>query len=374
MSGPLEKIGQELDNLAAEYEAHFAGKPRNTRNPDNLAKLITRMRELLGRIEALPDSPDNGKPNGQKDPEKDRLLDAVQGNLRVYEAERVAIVEAKAAGPEFEEMAELSSHANFIFARYARHFAGQSRTTRDMGLLAELIEELELVEVRMAEVVERSPIALLKNDLALVQRTLEMYRVEEGQIERVQSPSEPEVHANVLANLANGQMRIYRVHFAGRSRMSRRPGLLQRVIAGLSRIHRSMTGLSRAGLNAEFNQKNIAVVEGSLRMYQGELGEIRKVRQEASLEQLMAALSQEANLLFEEYGKGFAGKDRKGVDLQALSDLCDRLGEVRRQMRDLSRAKVDEDNDRNLQVVGQQLGLFEQEYERVRQAQQPPAS
>ena len=365
----LEKFGQELDNIAAEYEAGFAGKPRNTRNPDNLTKLIGRTRDLLARIDAFPAPGDEAGKADHK-----RLHEAVAGNLQIYEAEKVAVLEAKAAGPDFEEMAELSTHANFVFARYLRHFAGQSRATRDLGLMGEMLDELEAVEKGMIEIVARQPQSSMKNDLAVVQKNLQMYRLERGEIEKAQNPTEPDTLASTLANLANGQIKLYRDHFAGRSRLSRRPGLLQRMIGGLERIHAAMLGLRVRGFSAEYNEKNIAVVESSLRMYQSELVEVRKVRQEASLEQLMAALGEEANKHFEEYSKNFANKDRRTVDRQLLSDICDRLGEIRRQMRDLARAKADDDNDRNLEIVGEQLGLFEHEYDLIRQAQQPPPS
>ncbi len=359
------KIEQDLDNLAAEYEAHFASKPRNTRNPEALAKLLARMHELYQRVEALPPATDD-----EQRAEQARLREAIAGNLQVYEKERTAIVEARAIGPDFEEMAELSGNANFVFALYVRHFAKQSRNGRDLGLLSEMIEELEATEKRMADVVGRHPESGMKEDLALVRRNIEMYRAEWGEIEKAQKPPEPDALAGTLANLANGQMKLYRVHFAERSRLGRRPGLLQRMIGSLERIHGAMLGLKKAGFSAEYSEKNIGVVEGSLRMYQAELQEVRKVRQQASLEQLMAGLGEEANQIFQEYGKTFADKDRKSVDRQVLSDLCDRLGEIRRQMRDLARAKVDQDNDRNLEIVGEQLRLFEQEHDLIRVAQQ----
>ena len=84
----------------------------------------------------------------------------------------------------------------------------------------------------------------------------------------------------------------------------------------------------------------------------------------------MGMLGGAANDAFGEYRKDFEGKDRKTRDLQLLSDICDRLGEIRRQMDELSRTGPNENNDRNLEIVNAQLLGFESEWEQMKKIQE----
>src|SRR5581483_8402367 len=99
---------------------------------------------------------------------------------------------------------------------------------------------------------------------------------------RAAAAGTPEEQAGVLAQHANAQMAVYRAHFAGRSRLGRRPGLLSRLIDGL-RAHARMTALRTGGLKAEFNDRNLGIVEENLRTYEGELRAIRQLRGETGL-------------------------------------------------------------------------------------------
>jgi hypothetical protein len=59
------------------------------------------------------------------------------------------------------------------------------------------------------------------------------------------------------------------------------------------------------------------------------------------------------------------------VDLSVLSLLCDKLGEIARQMADLNRTEPTEMNERNLSIVMEQLAAFEQEYRESHHVQFP---
>jgi hypothetical protein len=209
-----------------------------------------------------------------------------------------------------------------------------------------------------------------RGDMELVENNREMYRRERGEIEKAQNEGTTEERASLLAELANGQFRAYQTHFAGRSRATRRPALLVRMIAQLKQIQDKMRKLKVGGLKSEPNDRNIGIVTEQIKMYENELDEIRKVRKSTSFEDLMGFLGGAANEQFAEYRKDFEGKDRKSRDLQLLSDICDRLGEVRRQMDELSRTGPNENNDRNLDIVNSQLSGFEREWEMVKQTQE----
>lgn len=370
MATLIESLGDEINQIAAAYESAFAGQSRASRNLDELDSLIRRVRSVLGRVDQIP--------SAARGADLASLREVAAGNLRIYESEREAIKAAKASGPDFEVFARLATTANFVFARYHRHFAGKDRMTRDLGLLAEMVEDLKQLRQRMAAVAAKNaknPSANFSRDVDLVGQNLEMYQGEIKAIADAQGMGTPEEQAGVLANLANDQFQIYRLHFAGQSRTTRRPALLQRVVDNLRRYRDRMAALRDGGLTVDFNGKNIEVVDGNLALYETELGEIRKARQQTAMGDIMGMLGASANELFEEYRKDFAGKSRGQVNQEQLGAMADKLGEIHRQMTDLGRAEENEMNERNLDVVQDQLAMFEREWEQVQalKAGQAPA-
>jgi hypothetical protein len=198
----------------------------------------------------------------------------------------------------------------------------------------------------------------------------QMYENEVAEIGRAHAAGTAEERASRLAVLANAQFELYRVHFAEQSRLTRRPPLLQRIIANLQRVRNAMRELVVSGTAAKNNKANIGIVDENLRLYQNELAEIRKVRQNTPIADILANLGGAANEIFDAYRKGFSGKDRRNIDLAALGALNDKLGEIARQMADLGRTQRLEMNERNLAIVLEQLGKFETEYAACATAQQ----
>jgi hypothetical protein len=364
MATPLvQSLGAELDSIAANYEAQFAGQSRQTRNLDELDAIVGRTKEVLKRLEAIP--------SAARSKDLQDLVEIAQKNLGVYAQERELIVRAKQAGPELDEFAPLATSANLVFARYGRHYAGQSRNTRDLAQLEEMREELAKIHTGMKAVLLKARSrGALENDVKLVGETIEMYKGEAKEIATAQQSGTPDEQAGTLATLANAQFRLYQVHFAGRGRATRRPALLVRMIESLEDVQKRMKKLAAGGLKSDTNTKNIEIVQGQLDMFKKELDEIRAARKEASISDLMGMLGGAANDVFGEYEKDFAGKDRRTRDPLLLSDICDRLVELRRQMMDLARAEASEMNEKNLEIVTQQLQSFEAEWDRVKEAQE----
>ncbi len=355
---PHRKLGEELDRIAARYEAQFAGMPRSNRNLDELDAILKDTKDVLARIESIPEA--------VRPAELSELATTAKQNLALYQRERAMIVDAAKVGPEFEQFATLASSANFVFARYRRHFAGQSRATRDLGLIDEMVDELESIEAGMSDVVKRSKSKSdLGRDLDLVRRTLETYRAERKQIEGARKQGTPEERASLLAQLANDQFRIYQTRFAGKSRSTRRPALLLRVVEQLEKIGDMMRKLKTDGLVTESNDGNIAIVEKQIETYQKELEEVRTARKGVAFGDLLGMLGGAANDVFDTFRSEFAGKDRKTRDIERLSAMCDELGDVRRQMLDVGRAEQSASNDANVDIVTTQLSNFEQEYEQI---------
>lgn len=357
MATMLENLTQELDQLDNDYSSNFAGQSRMTRDVALLDKIIARGNDILKRIDQIP--------NAAQGPELVRLRDAAAKNLELYSQERGAIIRAQEVGPTFEDFSQEATSANLVFGRYARHFAGKDRATRDLALLGELVDDLKQIDKRMGQLIEEHKVKEFARDREVVMQNLTQYQKEIPLIENAQKSGTPEDRASVLATLANNQFAVYQTHFAGEPRISRRPALLMRVIASLKSIKERMVAFQEGGLDLEFNTKNIEVVTGRLEVYEKELAEIRKLRQTTQMADIMGELGGAANKLFEAYRTSFANKPRQQVDLDLLGGLCDKLGEIRRQMADMRRAEDNEMNDRNLDIVTEQLVMFEGEFEAV---------
>lgn len=358
MQTPQKKLAEELDRIAARYESQFAGMPRSSRNLDELDAILAETKDVLARLESIPEA--------VRPPELSDLVGTAKQNLAIYQRERALIADAAKGGPELEQFATLASSANFVFARYRRCFSGQSRATRDVGLIDEMIDELESIEEGMADVVKRSKSKTeLGRDLDLVRRTLETYKNERTQIQATRKAGTPEERASLFAQLANDQFRIYQTRFAGKSRSTRRPALLVRVIAQLESIEEMMRALKRSGLTTESNDGNVAIVERQIETYKKELEEVRAARKGVAFGDLLGMLGSAANDVFDAFRTEFAGKDRKTRDLDRLSSMCDELGDVRRQMIEVGRAEASASNDANIDIVTTQLSSFEQEHEQI---------
>ena len=300
-NSPHKKFADELDRIAARYESQFAGMPRSNRNIDELDAILTETRGVLARIESIPEA--------VRPPELGELANLAKQNVALYQRERELITSASKAGPEFEQFATLASSANFVFARYRRHFAGQSRASRDLGLIAEMIDELESIEEGMADVVKRSKSKTeLGRDLDLVRRTLETYRTERTAIADARKMGTPEERASLLAQIANDQFRIYQTRFAGKSRATRRPALLVRVTTELAAIEEAMRKLKSSGLVSESNDGNIAIVERQHETYAKELEEVRAARKGVAFGDLLGMLGTAANDVFDKFRKRLRGQ------------------------------------------------------------------
>lgn len=361
MATPLiDRLGKELDAISCAYDDGYANQSRATRDLEPLDALIGRIRGVIRDVEQVPEA--------VRGPALDEVRDAANEMLQLYETERKAIDQARKLGPAFDDFARAATLANFVFARYLRHFAGQDRVTRDTGLLAEMVDDLKQIGRTMDEIAEEAPSEPVERDRKVVGRALDQYQKEIREIEKAQAALEGEEAAGLFGLLANEQFELYQTHFAGKSRLTRRPQLLKRMVDNLRRVEKRMKELGKVG-DDDFNGKNLAIVAERVELYEKELGEIRSARQTTPIADIMGMLGGAANDLFEEYRDNFADKSRDAVDIALLGRLCDGLGEIARQMTEFAFAEHNETNEQNIDIVFQQLALFEQEYAAVREVQ-----
>lgn len=343
----IDALRRRADRVHARYDAHFAGQPRISRDASLLDEMIAETDGLLKSARAE---------------RADALVATLEKNRALYVQEAAAVREAQQAPPEVLAAHELATWAQTAFNRYRRHFAGKARATRDLGLLGEMIDDLTRIDRALAGLGARSDDPMIGSTREQVQQSLELYKRERGAIVEARAAGTLGEQGDMLAAVANGQFELYRQHFAGKSRLSRRPALLERIVDTLGQVHERMRALQKQGLHAEGNARNIGVVEGRLALYREELEKIREIRQSSTLPQLVSAFGEAANQVFDAYRETFAGQDRATRDPEALTVLCDALYDLARQMEDLDRVRDDESNQHNLAVVLDHLRLYEREY------------
>ncbi|MBK6514893.1 MAG: hypothetical protein IPG04_12405 [Polyangiaceae bacterium] len=357
----LEDIEKELASLDQSYEEGYSGKDRSSVQSAGLEKLLARAQDLQGDLDKLGALTAGANAA--------TMSESLTNRVALYERELVLVKAAQEMGPAFERFSVEGAAANFVFDRYNRHFAGQSRDTRDLGLLRELVEELKQIRKRMTAIGGKKLPEPMQKDLDLVASNIDRYQVEEREIPKAQSAGTQEEQANRWAFLANQQFAIYQAFFAGQSRVTRRPQLLVRLVDNLRRYRTAMFDLKNKGLKSASNDGNIGIVDGRLKAYEDELSEIRKTRSTVKLVDIMGVLGTAANTLFEEYRKDFAGQDRTTVSLEQLASLIDKLDEIRRQMEELGRVEKNDTNVKNATVVREYQSSWVREYAAVRQAQ-----
>lgn len=362
MATPLvTSIQKELDDIESAYADHFAGQSRATREISKMDDLIKRSKAVLDRIGTVPAAA-MGK-------DLQALSETAAQQLSLYQNERKAIEQAKIPVPGADTFGPLATVANFTFAKYRRHFAGKARSTRDVGLAEELIDDLRKIESAMKAVISKTPSQPFRDDLNIVQQNLQMYESELKEIKKAREAGTTEERGSALAQGANELFAIYREHFAGLSRTTRRPQLLQRAITGLEAIQAGMQALEKQADKPDFNAANLQIVTDNLNVYRLELVEIRAAREQTKIEDLMGMLGDAANACFQGYRDAFAGKSRTTVSRDTLTTLADRLDELHRQMRDLHRVNKNEMNAKNMDIVAEQLAMFNDEWEKITEAQ-----
>lgn len=356
MPTDTESIRRRADDFHGRYRYAFAGKPRITRRLEDLDEIIRGTRALV----------DEARAGLGADAELTRELD---GRLSLYETERAAIVEAKAAGSGARQATVLGSRANALFGVYARYFAGKSRATRDVALLDDLIDCLLEVRADLHALAQTDAARIADEQLGAVERNVDLWVQERDAILAARASAEPGERTAIYANLANAQFDAYRRHFAGRARLSRRVPLIDRLAATLRWCRSGMQEQIAAGVDVDTNNGNLRIVEERLAAYEKEAEAIRKAREDASVFEIIDALGQDANLVMEEYANHFAGQNRATRDLDLLGTLLDRLVETERQMWALNRVHDNPTNERNVAVVQDTIIVYLREYDAIREAQ-----
>lgn len=351
-------LQRRADAIHRNYERHFAGHPRITRDAALLDAMIAESDEALAEA---------GAPAGD---ELAEVLSQLRANRDLYVREAAAIREAQQGGSEAFEAHALRTWIDAVAGAYKRHFAGKGRMSRDAALLAELADTVEGLRGRLRAIEGRIGAEQAEGLAGSLSHYQDLFARELEAIAAAYDEAEPPAQVSALAAIANGQFALYQDLFAGRPRVSRRPALLERMTTTLERALAAMRAIAAGGFADPANEGNMGVVEARLTSWKAELVEIRGAREQVTLAQIADALSEVANGLFSQYGEAFAGRDRGTRDPLLLSRICDALHEVALQMQDLDRVLGDGPNRHNLRLVLENLRTYEREHALILEAQQ----
>lgn len=357
-SASLADLRKKVNEINSQYDSFFAGQPRISRDVALMDSMRDGLRPVVAALSGLP---------GSKD--RDEVLETARKNLSLYETECEAIRTAQSGGPDALEAHRLATWAGFTTRRYVRHFAGKGRSTRDLGLLNELIEDLKRLHEDLSALSQDFTNSEVTETRTIVDNSLRLYQEERTAIQESRAKATTEELADLLAQVANEQFQIYQEHFVGKARVSRRPDLLQRVVGSLEGVLDLMQSVQAKVPAHPHNPRNIATVQGQITFFRSELDEVRKARQDSKFADLVGALGTAANAIFEEYRQNFAGQDRRTRELPRLSKLCDQLYEAAHQMDDLDRVREDEMNLHNLSIVLDNLRFYEREFDEITKVQ-----
>ena len=340
---------EQFDALAEQYALHFAGQTRLTRNLDMLDHLIG----------ALDDF-------GLTAPEP--LSGEAQQTAVQWRAERAAVAAAQeSAGPAGRSAARIMTRALFSWHRYQRHFAGLPRQGRDLGLLADIVADLQQASTAISALAPSSAdLQVLKTHLALAQQEQRALRdfVEQGNAEQ---------QAAAWASIANTLFTTFHAQFMQRHRLSCRPALLARLCEGLAVVHQQMSTLFADTPADSDHAQNIAAVAQELAEWRNELTQIEQAQKSADADERVTILNEAAEALLEEYNQQIAGIEHDNLPTAAVATLCDRLDEIERQMTALENLPGLTENAHNVGMVRDALDMLCDVFDVAARRSAPPA-
>ena len=181
-AAPDEQAGamaNVANNLFNQYKVHFAGLPRVSRRPELLVRLIEALDAVRERMTAL-------QTQGLHDEHNAANIGIVENRLQLWTQELAAIRAERQTASFASMVKDLATAADAELESYGQHFSGQSRRTRDLGRLSDILDRLDEVErqiTRLDQVQDDADNAL---HLAVVRDAMTMYQAEYDEIAKAQ--------------------------------------------------------------------------------------------------------------------------------------------------------------------------------------------
>ncbi len=359
----VDSLNRTLDGLERRYAAEFAGRARHTRDLEVIEKLASKAAAVLAKARKLP----------RKGRGVSALVERAFERTRTYRTEARAIAEAQTVGRPRVELQGLVTRGALLDKRYRRCFAGQARVTRDLELLRDIAWTLRQTIAGLETLVEEHPELAPEAELDRWHGQVALLGDEEEAIVEAQAGvSDPAERVGTLATLANAQFAAYRTLFGGKPRASRSLRALDRITVSLERLSREMGDPAVLAAGGAQAADNLRLVEQQLAGCRAERGAIAEAQAAMRPSERAGHLGAAANEVFKAYRIHFAGQDRRTRDLPLMDQLCERLAELEGEMFDLASQGAGRANADNLEVVRRTWSSYEDEREKIREAQQGP--
>ncbi len=344
------------DKLDHQYQTHFAGHPRFSRDPSLLRRMAVQARKYI----------DESSDTTEEDVGKTRLVKQSE----LYESEATSIEAVQASSSEDFLGHEYRSWLDIVFARYRRNFAARSRSDRSLNLLKGMQTEVTRLNQHLSKLSDRGTSVIVDEALKVGHGHRDLFAAEFEAIAAMRREGDLNRRTSLLANDANRLFEDWSDFFANKSRLSRRTDRLADMIQHLEWIDEQMSVIESQGDPEGLNRKNREICSQRADFYRGEMEQIRDARSQASFDQIVLTLGEAANAMFAQYREMFAGKDRQSVSLSTLNVICEELYDIAVQMNELDLVRSHDANQQNLATVLDQLRLFQREYDSIRKVQE----
>lgn len=355
----IDQIQKAGDELHGRYSWNFANFPRGTRSPDELDELSSAMSALISQASAAG---------------ADALVETFRERRKLYQTEKREVIAVREAHPHAVASSFVFLDVRARHHMYLRNFAGEERASRDIAALKEAHEELGAIHGELTTLIGEDSAQPFDSYIEEAERVRKMFQEEISAIEKSRTDSDAEQAVSAAARAANVLFARYRQNFANMPRISRRPSLLDRLIASLRDVKSWMESIKAEPAQQEMLAKNLTVVSTQLDTWLTERDAIRQVRSDCEFGQLIRAFQVEYDDAVSLYREEFAGKDRVGRDLALLESICSRLDEVERMCRRQLATRDIEELAILIQQARESRFRFCREFDAIREAKKNPGS
>ena len=317
--GPGASAQHRFDRASRALALRLDGRPAHIVRPEVALRLLAEAEAAATELDAILTAGDRGA-----------AVPAQVARQRIAgwrPAVQRAVAAAESATAADVALAGLLTRARLMLHRYARHFGGQHRATRDLGRLSEA--RVDLVALTRAA----QPLALVATDADLKQearalpRFIEFLVQEQGEITDNLAASGRLDQARALgaiaATLEDGWLAEVRpVH-----RLARRPALLLRYLQSVAEVVDRMGAIRHANL-PEAHERAIVTVGTWQRQWQDEYDQTVAEQARAGVVARRVALAEHAAAQWRDVEAELAAGEAEPALVEQLRARCDCLDEV----------------------------------------------
>ena len=256
---------------------------------------------------------------------------------------------------------ELRRALNEARSLYGGQFAGQPRVTRSVQRLDELLTTVAAVRAEATEV--GAPAAFVEE----CKRLEKNWTDERKAIASAQASGSSAREASSHAQWIRDCVRRYERNFAGQSRQTRDPVILEEIVDDLG----GRLAAAEAFLATHTDQDLRRSVDGArdnLKVYKQEIVAIKDAQREGPARARAGRLGSMANDQFKRYRLIFAGQPRLPRRVKVLERIVSRLEDIHADML-LQRGVDFPSHENNIRIVADHLGTYRRELDEIRSAQ-----